>query len=112
MKKLILSAVFVLSVFSYYATAQKQACSEEVKVSIDLNKVKDDKVMVTITPPTFTTNDVIFHIPKTVPGTYSSDNYGKLIDDLKAFDKSGKELTTTKTDDNSWKISNSKSFTQ
>ena len=116
MKKLILSVVFGLSLFSYTANAQKKAPAKalaaQVKVSIDLNIVKDDKVMVTVTPPTFTSNDVVFHIPKTVPGTYSSDNYGKLIDDLKAFDKSGKELTTVKTDDNSWKISNSKSLTK
>ena len=116
MKKLILSAVFVLSVFSFTANAQKKATAkastEEVKVSIDLNNVKDDKVMVTVTPSLTPSNDVVFHIPKTVPGTYSADNYGKLIDDLKAFDKSGKELTTTKTDDNSWKISNSKSLTK
>ncbi|HNP33618.1 MAG TPA: peptidase M61 [Flavobacterium sp.] len=93
------------------ATAQKQKqASPEVKVTIDLNNVKNDKVMVTVTPSGFNSNDVVFHIPKTVPGTYSADNYGKLIDDLKAFDKNGKELETSKTDENSWKISNSKSL--
>jgi predicted metalloprotease with PDZ domain len=72
--------------------------------------VKEDKLMVTITPPSFTSTEVVFHIPKTVPGTYSSDNYGKLIVDLKALDKTGNELTVTKTDDNSWKISNAKAL--
>ena len=97
-----------MSALTYTATAQKT--TPEVKVTIDLNQVKNDKVMVTITPPTFTSNDIVFHLPKTVPGTYSADNYGKFIDNLKAFDKNGKELVTTKTDDNSWKISNSKSL--
>ena len=110
MKKLILSTLFVLSTFSYTAIAQKKASTWLVKATIDLNHVKDDKVMVTITPPTFTSNDIVFHIPKTVPGTYSADNYGKLVVDFKAFDKNGKEITTSKTDDNSWKISNSKSL--
>jgi predicted metalloprotease with PDZ domain len=110
MNKLILSALFALSVFNFNAAAQKKAPAEEVKVAIDLNQVKGDKLMVTITPPKFTTNDIVFHIPKTVPGTYSSDNYGKLVDDLKAFDKAGKELMTTKTDDNSWKIANAKTL--
>jgi predicted metalloprotease with PDZ domain len=107
MKKLILSAFLLVTVFNFNATAQKkaQATSPEVKVSIDLNQVKEDKVMVTITPPKIASNEIVFHIPKTVPGTYSYDDYGKRIDDLKAFDKSGKELTTSKTDDNSWKIS-------
>lgn len=109
MKKLILSALFALSAFSYTATAQKKTSTPEVKVTIDLNEVKNDKVMVTITPPPFSSNDIVFHIPKTVPGTYSSDNYGKWIDNLKAFDKNGKEVVTSKTDDNSWKLSNAKS---
>ena len=111
MKKLILRAVLAISVFNFNAVAQKKATvAQEVKVAIDLNQVKEDKVMVTITPPSFTTPEVVFHIPKTVPGTYSSDNYGKLIVDLKALDKTGNELTVTKTDDNSWKISNAKTL--
>jgi len=111
MKKLILSALLTLSVGNFTVTAQKKApVAEEVKVAIDLNVVKDDKVMVTVTPPKLATNDIVFHIPKTVPGTYSTDNYGKLVDDFKAYDKGGKELTTTKTDDNSWKITNAKAL--
>ena len=117
MKKLILSAVLALSVLTFNATAQKKSSAnsvvkEQVKVTIDLNQVKDDKVMVTVTPPKFTSNEIVFHIPKTVPGTYSTDNYGKLIDDLKAFDKSGKEILTSKTDDNSWRISNAKALSK
>ncbi len=126
MNKLILCALFTLSVFSYTANAQKKISPKlpvkeqtktnvnlnQVNVIIDLNKVKDDKVSVTITPPKFSTNEVVFHLPKTVPGTYSADNYGKLVDDFKAFDKNGKQLATSKTDDNSWKISNAKSLSK
>jgi predicted metalloprotease with PDZ domain len=112
MKKLIFSAVFAFASLSFSITAQTKPSTEVEKVTIDLNTVKNDKVMVTITPPTITTSDIVYHIPKTVPGTYSADNYGKLIDDFKAFDKNGKELSTNKTDDNSWKISNSKSLTK
>ncbi|MFN3754382.1 peptidase M61 [Flavobacterium sp.] len=113
MKKLVLSLALALTLFQFNAVAQKKSTTvakQEVKVAIDLNVVKDDKVMVAITPPTFTTEEVVFHIPKTVPGTYSSDNYGKLIVDFKALDKSGNELTVTKTDENSWKISNAKAL--
>jgi len=109
MKKLILSAIFALFAHGNIANAQKKVATNEVNVTIDLNQVKNDKVMVTIIPPTFTKNEVVFHFPKTVPGTYSTDNYGKLVDNLKAFDKSGKELVTSKTDDNSWNIPNAKS---
>jgi len=79
-------------------------------VNIDLNNVVDDKVSVEMTPIGFTTATATFHIPKTVPGTYSTDNYGKYIENLKALDANGNELTVTHTDDNSWKIDNAKSI--
>jgi len=112
MKKILLSALFALTLCNVNVSAQKKAPAKapELKVTIDLNQVKDDKVMVTITPPKFTSNEIVFHIPKTVPGTYSYDNYGKLIDDLKAFDAKGKEITATKSDDNSWTITKAKSL--
>lgn len=110
MKKLILSAAFALTAFTYTATAQKKGTTPEVKVTIDLNNINNDRVLVTVFPPAFTGNEVIYHLPKTVPGTYSDDNYGKFIDNLQAFDKAGKELVTTKMDENSWKITNSKAL--
>ncbi|MDF4201972.1 peptidase M61 [Maribacter sp. SA7] len=76
-----------------------------VVTSIDLVKVIDDKVQVGIDPGAFTVSTVIFRIPKTVPGTYSSDNYGKYIEDFKALDYKGNVLPSTKLDDNSWSIS-------
>ena len=126
MNKLILSAIFALAVSGYTANAQKKISPKlpvkeqtktnvnlnQVNAVIDLNKVKDDKVSVIITPPKFASNEIIFHIPKTVPGTYSADDYGKLIDNFKAFDKNGKQLKTSKTDDNSWKIKNAKSLSK
>ncbi|TDP59260.1 peptidase M61 [Flavobacterium dankookense] len=111
MKKVILSFLFTV-VLSTSIYAQKKAASEEVKVTIDLVNVKEDKVQVTVIPPAFTTNEVIYQIPKTVPGTYSTDNYGKYIEGLKAFDKKGNELETIKTDDNTWKISNGKTLSK
>ncbi|NBL64874.1 peptidase M61 [Flavobacterium sp. NST-5] len=76
-----------------------------VKVTIDLNVVKDDKVMVSIVPPAIKSKEITFYIPKTVPGTYSEDDYGKYIDNFKAFDSQGKALKIAKFDDNSWNIS-------
>ncbi len=75
---------------------------------LDLNSVVDDKVKVEIDPGTFTSESVSFYIPKTVPGTYSSDNYGKYIENFKAIDYNGKELSVSKSDDNTWNISDGK----
>lgn len=77
----------------------------DVAVTIDLINVKDDKVMVSVTPPTFTTESVTYHFPKTVPGTYSEDDYGRFIENVKAFDSKGKALNVAKIDENSYRIS-------
>ncbi|MGJ8713546.1 MAG: peptidase M61 [Maribacter stanieri] len=77
-----------------------------IVASIDLINVVEDRVQVDLNPGAFTTSIVIFRIPKTVPGTYSSDNYGKYIQDFKALDYKGAELKATKLDDNSWSIAN------
>ena len=81
---------------------------ENVAVLINLNDVIDDKVLVTITAPKISTDEVTYSIPKIVPGTYSIDNYGKFIEDFKAFDNKGTVLTVAKIDDNTWSIKNAK----
>ena len=80
----------------------------EVAVTINLNNIIDDKVLVTVKAPTITTDEIEYNIPKIIPGTYSVDDYGKLIDDLKAFDKNGAILATSKKDVNTWVITNAK----
>jgi predicted metalloprotease with PDZ domain len=91
-------------------TAVLSSEKEEIHVAINLNDIKDDKVLVTVDAPKINLDEISYHIPKTVPGTYSEDNYGRYIDDLKAFDKKGNLLTVKKTDENSWSISNAKTL--
>lgn len=102
MKKLVLAIAFIGA--SFAASAQ----SGQVNVGIDLNTVKNDKVMVTVTAPKITTDKTIYHIPKIVPGTYSADDYGKFIENIVATDAKGKPLTVNKHDDNSWEIADAK----
>jgi predicted metalloprotease with PDZ domain len=104
MRKFICTLALALSMTGF-AHANKD---KDVKVAIDLVNVKDDKVMVTVTPQSFKTDNVTFFIPKTVPGTYSADDYGQYIEGFKAYDKKGNELTVTHDDLNSWKISGAK----
>lgn len=87
-------------------STQQEANKDLVVAKLDLVNVQDDKVMVSVDPGKFITPETTFYIPKTVPGTYSTDNYGKFIEGLKALDYDGNELSVTKLDDNSWKISN------
>ncbi|MDI1256424.1 MAG: peptidase M61 [Flavobacterium sp.] len=107
MKKIILSLAIAITFFNIDANAQNKT-DNQVTVAIDLNIVKNDKVMVTVTPPKTDADKITYFIPKIIPGTYSEDDYGKYVDELKAFDAKGNELAVTKSDDNSWAISNAK----
>jgi predicted metalloprotease with PDZ domain len=103
-----------LSIMAFYGCGASKALPTADKTviltQIDLVNVVDDKVMVSIDPGAFPSDNVAFYIPKTVPGTYKADNYGKYIEDFRALDYSGKELSFTKSDDNTWNISNGKAL--
>lgn len=82
------------------------ATQNPIVTSIDITKVVDDKLPVVINPGRFTEETVTYHLPKVVQGTYSVSSFGRFIDDFKALDYDGNELTFTKSDDNTWVISN------
>lgn len=110
MKKILLSltmATLILGCKSGSTTVSKTQISE-IAVTINLNDVIDDKVKVEVKAPTLVTEEVDYNLPKIIPGTYSVDDYGKFIDDLKAFDSNGKELSVTKKDVNTWTIKEAK----
>jgi predicted metalloprotease with PDZ domain len=112
MKTRILSALFavmlVISCGSTRTIASDLATVAPIETSIDLTKVTNDKVPVTIDPGRFTTDNVTYRLPKVVQGTYSISNFGKYIDDFKAYDYKGKELSVKRTDVNTWTIVNGK----
>jgi predicted metalloprotease with PDZ domain len=108
MKKIIFAFAFT-SVLWGCKTAtivRNTSTKTEIQVSMNLDKIKDDKVMITIDAPIISTDEITYHIPKMVPGTYSEDNYGRYIEGLKAYDNKGNLLPVKKTDDNSWTIAN------
>lgn len=107
MKKIICTLALAVTLLSC-KTGTSGAAKNNVAVNINLTDVKDDKVLVTVTAPEIKMDEVIYSIPKTVPGTYSTDNYGKYSDDFKAFDAKGNALTVKRIDDNSWSISDAK----
>lgn len=114
MKRIFFALVFA-SVFWSCKTAgtgntMSKPATEKVAVAIDLNNVKEDKVMVVVTSPKISLDEVTYSVPKIVPGTYSIDDYGKYIEDFKAFDSKGTLLSSTKTDENTWNIKNAKTL--
>ena len=105
MKKIIYAVAAIATLVGCKST-QQNTNSDLVVANLDLVNVDEDKVMVSVDPGKFTTEETTFYIPKTVPGTYSTDNYGQFVEGVKAIDYKGNELNVTKLDDNSWKISN------
>ena len=77
MKRRVLTAVLAGILFASCGTANittnDLATTLPIETSIDLTKVTNDKVPVTINPGRFTIDNVVYHIPKTVPGTYQLD---------------------------------------
>lgn len=93
----------LLTVFStVFGFAQSK-----IQVTMDLNDIKEDQVLVSVKVPQNTLSSLRYSVPKIIPGTYSEDDYGKYIEQFKAFDAKGNLLPVTKMDDNSWKIDNS-----
>ncbi|MBP1841122.1 peptidase M61 [Formosa algae] len=86
------------------------ALSTPIATSINLTKVVNDKAPVTINPGRFSQDTVIYRLPRVVQGTYSVSDFGKYIDDFKAFNYEGVEIPTKKTDVNSWTIANAENL--
>lgn len=105
MKKII----FLLAgfAFSFSAIAQQD---NDYHFTVDLTKTHNDLLTVNLATPKISQDTIIYHFPAMVPGTYKVYDFGKFISGFKAFDNTGKEITTTKTDVNSWKIPNAKTL--
>lgn len=113
MNKTIFTLALAATLLNLSANAQsKPAQGNEIHVDIDLNTVKDDKVMVTVNVPKMSGDKVTYHIPKIIPGTYSEDDYGRFLEDVKAFDKKGNPIVVTNVDKNSWTIANAKNLSK
>src|SRR5215210_7390616 len=75
------------------------------KYAVDLSKTINDDLSVELLVPKISKPEILFYMPKIVPGTYTNSDFGKFVHDIKAFDKAGKPLQVTALpDSNSWKI--------
>ena len=98
MKKTFLVLAIAALFFNYQTIDAQTPKGQIIQVGINLNEVTNDQVLVTVNAPKSNSDEITYRIPKTVPGTYSEDNYGKYIENLKAYDKKGNLLTVKKTE--------------
>ena len=84
---------------SFWGVAQ-----DKYSVTIDLTKEENDRLPVEVLVPAIENDEVEYHLAKIVPGTYSISDFGRMVDDLKAFDAEGNSLTVEKVSTNRWSI--------
>ena len=93
-----------LILFALLAVSNSGFAQQEYQFSIDLTQTQDDKLTVNLFPPSTKEKEVMYHLPKIVPGTYSINNYGSFASNFQAFDKRGRKLPVSRIDKNSWKV--------
>ncbi|NQX85701.1 MAG: peptidase M61 [Flavobacteriaceae bacterium] len=100
-----LSVVFI-SCGSVKSKANNDLALETpIKTSLDLTKVVNDRVPVTIDPGRFTAESVTYRMPRIIQGTYTVSDFGKYIEDMKALDYEGNTMEVNQIDVNTWTIS-------
>ncbi|GGK77259.1 peptidase M61 [Rufibacter glacialis] len=98
-----LAALAFAALLHFPLLAQNNA-TPTYRFSIDLGQVKDDKLQVTLITPDIKEDEVLYQMPKMVPGTYAVYDFGKFVSEFNAFDKKGKKLNVERLDQNTWKI--------
>ncbi|MFT7627274.1 MAG: putative metalloprotease with PDZ domain [Ulvibacter sp.] len=108
--KLVLSTLIIVLSFAACGPSAKSVVNNAADKSpilahLDLTNVTNDMVPVIINPGRFTQEIVKYRLPKVVQGTYAVSDFGYFIENFKAVDYDGNELLVTKTDTNTWTIS-------
>jgi predicted metalloprotease with PDZ domain len=114
MNKIIVSLCLVLISLSGCSALHLSNSGYNYKINLD--KIDGDELLVELT---FSGNLVFsgnlddtshFCLPKIVPGIYDALDYGKFVNDLKAFDNKGKALKVNRIDANCWQINETKNI--
>jgi predicted metalloprotease with PDZ domain len=107
--KLFFPALLLLVLAVARTQAQAPATSDNYQFFVDLTRVQNDQLQVSLIVPRLATDEAVYCLPKIVPGTYSIYDFGRFVHDLAATDAQGRALPVERLDDNRWKISQAKS---
>ena len=97
--------LLILGLCSFAASATEPTANNYT-ATIDLTVVENDRVKVTIDVPAITSDNIVYCIPKIVPGTYSIYDFGRFVFDFKAYNENGTALKVEPVDVNRYKIYN------
>lgn len=102
--------LLLISLLAFSCKTAKLAPEAEAPVVayLDLVNVNDDKVQVTIDPDRFSVGQTTFYLPRIVPGHYDIDDFGRFVENFKAYDYDGREMQAEYDGESSWTIPNAK----
>ena len=92
-------------------TPAEQYSLDKYLYSVDLTRIKNDKAYVHLHCPGLNQDTVIFHFPKTIPGTYKELDYGEMIQFIEPKDSNGNLLPVEKIGKNIFKITSARDLT-
>jgi len=104
MKKIFFLLLGISLQFTSHA-ADEWRKEKPYRFNLNLTQVQNDRLQVTLQVPEIKQTEIIYNMPKMVPGTYAVYDFGKYLTDFKAFDKKGRALPVQQLDKNRWKIS-------
>ena len=94
----------ITTILSLFIFCGVYAGDDKYSFTLDLTNVVDDKLFVELLSPSISQEEIVYYLPKMIPGTYRIEDYGIYVSEFKAFDKKGNLLESEKISTNSWKI--------
>ncbi len=101
---LFVSATLALLTASYGFGTELISPTGKITATIDLRSVENDMLSVTVIPPPLCGKTFTYVFPASTPGTYAQYDFGRFVDNFKAFDKKGNPLEVSRISINEFSI--------
>ncbi len=99
-----MKSIFTVAVLLISA-ACLNAQEDSYRLKIDIDEIENDKVRVWLYAPKLDSGNVVYNMPKIIPGTYAVSDFGQFVENLTAISNSGDTLDVSQLDENRWSIS-------
>lgn len=81
-----------------------------ITATIDLRDQRNDRLEVELIVPPFDADQVVFALPRIVPGIYGAMDHGRLVGGIGAFDPTGEPIPIARLDVNRWRITDARAL--
>ena len=75
-----------------------------IVASIDLTDISDDRLLVEVDPGALEEGEVLFRLPRVIPGTYKVYDFGQYTEEFQAYGYDGEALPAEQLDASTWRI--------